>query len=561
MLSQLPRASSLVTLLTFSWRSHRSEKECMPVLASVGLPEFQAHQRLTPHLASKAPEALSHSHSHSMSAWGSAALQPPPAQTSLQALMDEALALKLYEDECRAFEKELNPEYFAQAAAFGSGRDVDQSERFNADSELVQEQEQEQATTAAELARERVLRAMGGPSGKTAHSGGSTGAKQQKTRRFDRELAIDDLKGVGKGFTALRESQRRALKSEKNGVAGGRVEAEQFSTSEGVLDERTTRILQKMINRGELDEVHGVVRTGKEAHVFHAVGLGRVPEADEDWAQAQPIELAVKVFKTTLNEFSNRHEYVTGDRRFDMHFQKKDMRRQMKHWTEKEFRNLCRAAKCGIKAPKPFAFREHVLLMEFIGEGDGWPAPTLKDLTLTPNQQAHFYADIIQANRTLYQVAHLVHGDLSEYNILVHEGRTWLIDFGQAVDRSHPETETYLRRDLRTLHRFFERAGLPEASDEEVGLLPDDLAVEFITAEGNRRAYELLDEFAPLRDLLREKQPENVGAIEEEEEEEVADDSEEEEEEVESTNKATNEKSESSTPVAATPTKPALPVA
>ncbi|TYZ67880.1 hypothetical protein PybrP1_011351, partial [[Pythium] brassicae (nom. inval.)] len=145
----------------------------------------------------------------------------------------------------------------------------------------------------------------------------------------------------------------------KNGLSGGRVEAEKHATRSDVLDERTQLILQKLINRGELDAVHGAVRGGKEARVYFAVGT--------DERTMRERQLAVKVFKTTLNAFSNRHEYVTGDRRHDLHFAKKSQRRQLQAWTEREFRNLSRAVK-HVRAPQPLAFKEHVIVMDFVGE-------------------------------------------------------------------------------------------------------------------------------------------------------------------------------------------------
>ncbi|ETK86721.1 Atypical/RIO protein kinase [Phytophthora nicotianae] len=277
------------------------------------------------------------------------------------------------------------------------------------------------------------------------------------------------------------------------------------------MDERTTLILQKMINRGELDEVHGCVQSGKEAHVYFAMGT--------DEATMRPVQLAVKIFRTTLNEFGNRHEYVTGDRRFDLNFQKKDLRRQIKAWTDKEFRNLCRAAKCNIRAPAPIVCKEHVLVMQFVG-ADGWPEPTLKDVQadLSPKQQARAYADVLQATRALFQRAHLVHGDLSEYNILFahREKRIWLIDFGQAVDRSHPDTEKLLRRDLHTINRFFQRGDLLEATADEVGLLSDDKAYEYVVSETPKDVVAVFPILAALLEEMTDEPEEEEEAEEQE---------------------------------------------
>lgn len=429
--------------------------------------------------------------------WGIQSSEPAKPQPSMQALMDEALALCLYEEEVNALQREMNPEYqssiFTNLQRNKERREEDRNkELLNADSfDLVAEASVLTRTPAA-----------------------AAGAAAMARARVAGSLSMEDAAhgaGSGKGFTSLRESTRRQQKSEKKGFGAGRVEAETHATTDGVMDERTTLILQKMINRGELDEVHGCVQSGKEAHVYYAMGT--------DEATMQPVQLAVKIFRTTLNEFGNRHEYVTGDRRFDLHFQKKDLRRQIKAWTDKEYRNLCRAAKCSIRAPAPVVCKEHVLVMQFVGAA-GWPEPTLKDVQadLSPKQQARAYADVLQATRGLYQRAHLVHGDLSEYNILFahREKRIWLIDFGQAVDRSHPDTEKFLRRDLHTINRFFQRGDLLEASVDEIGLLSDEKAYEYVVSETSK---DVVADFPVLAALLEELT--DVPEPEEEEEEET----------------------------------------
>ncbi|KAG7395509.1 Serine/threonine-protein kinase RIO3 [Phytophthora boehmeriae] len=420
--------------------------------------------------------------------WGA----PLPAeaakpQPSMQDLMDEALAQSLYEEECRALQREINPEY--QSSVFTNLQRSKERREEDRNKALLS------ADSFDSMAGDGALE----PSALTRTPAASAGAAALARARVSGSLSMEDAghgAGSGKGFTSLKENQRRHQKSEKKGHGAGRVEAEAHATADGVMDERTTLILQKMINRGELDEVHGCVQTGKEAHVYFAVGT--------DEATLQPVQLAVKIFRTTLNEFGNRHEYVTGDRRFDLNFQKKDLRRQIKSWTDKEYRNLCRATKCNIRAPTPVVCKEHVLVMQFVG-ADGWPEPTLKDVQAdwSVKQQARAYADVLQATRALYQRAHLVHGDLSEYNILyaVREKRCWLIDFGQAVDRSHPDTEKFLRRDLHTINRFFQRGDLLEASAEEPGLLSDQQAYEYVVSDTPK---DVVAAFPPLAALLEE---------------------------------------------------------
>ncbi|CAH0480609.1 unnamed protein product [Peronospora belbahrii] len=434
--------------------------------------------------------------------WSISPSDPEKSQPSMQALIDEALALSLYEKEVNALEREMNPEHrssvFTNIQRNKEKRDMERNKGLlSADSFDVMN---EAAPGEDSMA----------PSVLTRSPAAVTGTAALARARVAGSLSMEDADhggGKGKGFTSLRESIRRQQKSEKKGFGTGRVAAEAHATTDGVMDERTTLILQKMINRGELDEVHGCVQSGKEAHVYYAMG--------RDEATMQPVQLAVKIFRTTLNEFGNRHEYVTGDRRFDLNFQKKDQRRQIKAWTDKEYRNLCRAAKCNIRAPTPVVCKEHVLVMQFVG-ADGWPEPTLKDVQtdLSPKQQARAYADVLQATRGLYQRAHL------------------------AVDRTHPGTEKLLRRDLHTINRFFQRGDLSEATVDEIGLLSDDKAYEYVVSE---KPKEVMADYPTLATLLEELT--DVPEIPEEEEADEAEEAENEEAHIaeESPNEHTND--------------------
>ena len=113
---------------------------------------------------------------------------------------------------------------------------------------------------------------------------------------------------------------------------------------------------------------------------------------------------------------------MTGDYRFRNGYCKSNPRKMVKVWAEKELRNLMRLHAAGIRCPKPLTLQMHVLVMEFIGSGEV-AAPRLKDADVLLPQMRSFYLDMVVILRTLYQVCKLAHGDLSEYNILVHEVR------------------------------------------------------------------------------------------------------------------------------------------
>lgn len=131
----------------------------------------------------------------------------------------------------------------------------------------------------------------------------------------------------------------------------------------------------------------------------------------------------------------------------------------------------------GIPCPEAISLKKHCLLMTFIGE-NRVAAPCLRNVELTLEEWRTAYAQVCTALCDMYQRAGLVHGDLSEYNLLWHAGRVWLIDVSQSVDRTHPQSWPFLLRDVRNLTRFFVSRGLnvkrtirpteDSASDESV---------------------------------------------------------------------------------------------
>lgn len=218
------------------------------------------------------------------------------------------------------------------------------------------------------------------------------------------------------------------------------------ATVEQAIDPRTRMVLFKMLNRGIFNEINGCISTGKEANVYHAT-------------KSDGQELAIKVYKTSVLVFKDRDRYVQGDYRFRHGYCKHNPRKMVKTWAEKEMRNLMRLRAAGIRCPAPLLLRLHVLVMEFIGSG-GWAAPRLKDAALSPEKLRECYVEIIIAMRTLYQKCKLVHGDLSEYNILYFEGHLYVIDVSQAVDLDHPHALDFLREDIVHVSDFFRKHGV-----------------------------------------------------------------------------------------------------
>ncbi|PGH04339.1 Atypical/RIO/RIO1 protein kinase [Helicocarpus griseus UAMH5409] len=242
------------------------------------------------------------------------------------------------------------------------------------------------------------------------------------------------------------------------------------ATSEQVLDPRTRMILLQMINRNVVSEVNGCLSTGKEANVYHAVSY---PEDG-----SEELQRAIKVYKTSILVFKDRDKYVSGEFRFRQGYNKSNNRAMVKVWAEKEMRNLKRLHAAGIPCPEPLYLRLHVLVMGFLGNSKGFAAPRLKDVELTgpePEEQWRgLYVELLGHMRTMYQECRLVHADLSEYNILYHKNKLYIIDVSQSVEHDHPRSLEFLRMDIKNVTDFFRRKG--------VHTLPEKTIFGFITA-------------------------------------------------------------------------------
>ncbi|MCL7040014.1 hypothetical protein MKW94_004958 [Papaver nudicaule] len=241
--------------------------------------------------------------------------------------------------------------------------------------------------------------------------------------------------------TAIRQSLREtAIGKTKTTDKRDRASVEQ------AIDPRTRMVLFKMLNRAIFDDINGCISTGKEANVYHAT---------KDDGQ----EFAVKVYKTSVLGFKDRDRYIQGDYRFRHGYCKHNSRKMVKAWAEKEMRNLMRLKAAGIRCPTPILLRLHVLVMEFIGKS-GWAAPRLKDANLSEDKMREGYVQMIMVMRNLYQKCKLVHGDLSEYNILYYEGNLHIIDVSQSVDLDHPHALVFLCEDCMHVSDFFEKNGV-----------------------------------------------------------------------------------------------------
>ena len=209
---------------------------------------------------------------------------------------------------------------------------------------------------------------------------------------------------------------------------------------DAVFDRSTLMSLHKLMQSGEIETVDYPIARGKEAHVFHAT-TNQGPAA-------------VKIFHTTNAVFKSLAKYIYGDPRFGG--LKRLHRELVKIWVRKEYRNLRRMRKAGIRVPRPRAVLNNVLVMDLIGD-ESEPSPRLKDITI--DDPKGVFDDLLEMLAVCWQTCDLAHADFSEYNILWYDGEPWVIDVGQAVVSAHPSSNEFLVRDVTRIVQWINRQG------------------------------------------------------------------------------------------------------
>jgi len=156
---------------------------------------------------------------------------------------------------------------------------------------------------------------------------------------------------------------------------------------------------------------------------------------------------------------------------------KSNPRKMIKIWAEKEMRNYKRIYEANIPCPRPIMVKSNILLMQFLGK-DGWPSPRLRDVTLPPKRQREAYIQCLRIMRHMFHRCKLVHGDLSEYNLLWHDNRVYVIDVSQSVEHDHPSALDFLRADCRNVNDFFRKNGdLPVMSTRQLFEFVTDVSI------------------------------------------------------------------------------------
>ncbi|WP_152042942.1 serine/threonine-protein kinase Rio1 [Salinigranum salinum] len=223
-------------------------------------------------------------------------------------------------------------------------------------------------------------------------------------------------------------------------------DADQFKVEQSVFDDATFAAIYKLVQDGHIEAFGGPISTGKEANVYEALG--------EDG------DIAVKIYRINASDFQHMRDYLDGDPRFEGIGN--DKAKIVLAWTRKEFANLERARAAGVRVPKPIAVERNVLVMELVGLVEE-RARRLAEVRVENPETAY---EVVREYMRRLHGAGLVHGDLSEYNLIIHDGELVVIDLGQAVTVHHRNADDFLRRDCRNVATFFTRQGLetdPEA--------------------------------------------------------------------------------------------------
>ncbi|MFP3201322.1 MAG: serine protein kinase RIO [Sulfolobus sp.] len=213
-----------------------------------------------------------------------------------------------------------------------------------------------------------------------------------------------------------------------------------FKVVDSTLDSRTYYVLFQISRRLNIKNYYGAISSGKEAKVYPAL------TKDGKWYAVKIYYVSTAASKRALER------YTLGDPRFEG-IKISNTLQLIEVWAKKEFKNLKRLWNAGVRVPEPILVVKNVLVMQFIGE-NGIRAPLLKEL---PREEVteELYKEVINQIELMVNKAELVHGDLSEYNIMVFDGLPYIIDVSQAVDIDHPNALDLLIRDINNVNEFF----------------------------------------------------------------------------------------------------------
>ena len=225
---------------------------------------------------------------------------------------------------------------------------------------------------------------------------------------------------------------------------------------------KTPNRLQPLLTEGLIDEVIRQLMSGKEATVY-IVRCGEEIRCAKVYKDAKQ-----RSFRKSVSYQEGRKTKNSRQARAMEKGTRYGRQMQEEAWQSAEVDALYRLAAAGVRVPQPYICHEGVLLMDLVTDADGHPAPRLNDVELSLEQALEFHAGLLkQVVRML--CAGIIHGDLSEYNILVGHDGPVIIDLPQAVDAAgNSNAGPMLERDVANVASYFGRFA-PELADSDYG--------------------------------------------------------------------------------------------
>jgi RIO kinase 1 len=212
---------------------------------------------------------------------------------------------------------------------------------------------------------------------------------------------------------------------------------------------KTPKRIEPLVEDGLVDDVIRQLKSGKEATVY-VVQCGDEIRCAKIYKEANQRGFHQAVHYTEGRKVKNSRQARAMEK--GSRYGRKE---QEAAWQHAEVDALYKLAAAGVRVPHPFGFYEGVLLMELVADEQGQPAPRLNDLELTPEQAREFHAFLIR-QVVLMLCAGIVHGDLSEFNVLVDHRGPVIIDLPQAVDAAaNNNASRMLERDVENLAQYF----------------------------------------------------------------------------------------------------------
>lgn len=220
--------------------------------------------------------------------------------------------------------------------------------------------------------------------------------------------------------------------------------------------------LEPLVLDGLIDRVVRQLMSGKEAMVF-VVLCGDEVRCAKVYKEANK-----RSFRQSVSYTEGRKTKNSRQARAMEKGSKYGRKEQEAAWQNAEVDALYRLASAGVRVPKPYNFHEGVLLMELVTDGEGNAAPRLNDLVLS-EEVARKYHRILITQVVRMLCAGVVHGDLSEYNVLVDSEGPVIIDLPQAIDAAGNNNAcAMLERDVDNLAAYFGRFA-PELRSSDYG--------------------------------------------------------------------------------------------